>query len=58
MLALMACEGFGARIGFKLSDSIIVAAIGATTVNVLGMLYVVANYLFPKKLTIETKPEV
>jgi len=25
------------------------AAIGATTVNVLGILYVVANYVFPKK---------
>ncbi len=57
MLGLMACEGFGSRIRFQLSDSIILAAIGATTVNVLGMLYVVANYLFPKKLTIETKPD-
>jgi hypothetical protein len=25
------------------------AVIGSTTVNVLGILYVVANYLFPKR---------
>jgi hypothetical protein len=30
---------------------------GTTTVNVLGTLYIVANYLFPKKLTIAEKPE-
>jgi hypothetical protein len=34
---------------FKISDAVILALIGSTTVNILGVLYVVANYLFPKK---------
>ena len=34
---------------FMLSENIMLAAIGSTTVNVLGILYVVANYLFPKR---------
>lgn len=34
---------------FYLEQKIMLAAIGATTVNVLGILYVVANYLFPKR---------
>ena len=31
---------------FKLSDIVVLAAIGSTTVNVLGILFVVAKYLF------------
>jgi len=34
---------------FKLSDPVMLAVIGSTTVNILGILYVVANYLFPKR---------
>jgi hypothetical protein len=39
------CRGFV----FRLSDSVLLAAIGSTTANIVGILYVVANYLFPKK---------
>lgn len=46
-------QGFGSvwfgRFPFKLSESVLLALIGSTTVNVLGILYVVANYLFPKR---------
>jgi hypothetical protein len=34
---------------FQLSDPVLLAAIGSTTANIFGILYVVANYLFPKK---------
>ena len=34
---------------FKLQDNVVLALIGSTTVNILGILYVVANYLFPKR---------
>jgi hypothetical protein len=34
---------------FGLSNSVLLAAIGSTTANIFGILYVVANYLFPKK---------
>jgi hypothetical protein len=34
---------------FQLSDSVLLAAIGSTTANIFGILYVVATYLFPKK---------
>ncbi len=42
----------------KLSDAVIMALIGGTTVNVLGLFLVVANYLFPKngKLAISASP--
>ncbi len=46
-------QGFGSfwfgRMLFKLTEPVLLAVIGSTTVNVLGILYVVANYLFPKK---------
>jgi hypothetical protein len=45
---LLLFQGFGLA-HFRLGEPVILAAIGATTVNVLGILYVVANYLFPKK---------
>ena len=32
-----------------LSDTVLVALLTTTTINVLGLLYFVANYLFPKK---------
>jgi hypothetical protein len=37
------------KMPFKLSEPVMLAVIGSTTVNVLGILYVVANYLFPKR---------
>jgi len=46
---LLSFQGFGPALHFHLDDPVILAAIGATTVNVLGILYVVANYLFPKR---------
>ncbi len=33
---------------FRLSDQVLMVALGSTTVTVLGILHVVANYLFPK----------
>ena len=30
-------------------DSVLIAALGTTTVNVLGLLYIVARYLFPQQ---------
>lgn len=50
---LLLLQGFGSfwwgRMPFRLETSVLLAAIGATTVNVLGLLYVVAHYLFPKQ---------
>jgi len=47
---LLLLQGFGLRSWeFKLSDTVMLAVIGSTTVNILGILYVVANYLFPKR---------
>ena len=47
---LLFFQGFGqGRLGFKLSDTVLLAAIGSTTANLVGILYVVANYLFPKR---------
>lgn len=34
---------------FSLSDSVLLALIGTTTANVLGVLYIVMRYLFDKK---------
>ncbi len=34
---------------FKLSDGVLLALIGGTTVNVLGILILVVQYLFPKR---------
>lgn len=57
MFILMVFQGFGKHLGFFLSDGVLLAAIGATTANVLGMLYVVANYLFPRRLVVEPKQD-
>ena len=46
---LLVLNGFGAAIYFKLSDSVLLAAIGSTTANILGIFYIVARYLFPKR---------
>lgn len=34
---------------FHLSDPVLIAILGTTTTNVLGIFYFVANYLFPKR---------
>jgi hypothetical protein len=41
-----ALSGFG---WFNLSEKVLLAAIGGTTINVIGIFLVVANYLFPKQ---------
>ncbi len=50
---ILLLQGFGAfwfgKFPFKLSEPIVLATIGSTTVNILGILYIVANYLFPKR---------
>jgi tetrahydromethanopterin S-methyltransferase subunit G len=35
--------------GFSLPDSVMMMLLGTTTANILGILYVVTSYLFPKK---------
>jgi hypothetical protein len=35
--------------GFKLDNSVLIAFIGTTTADVLGIGYVIANFLFPKR---------
>lgn len=45
-IARIICEcGGGVR---KLDDSVLIALITTTTLNVLGLFYIVANWLFPK----------
>ena len=34
---------------FNLSNNVLLAAIGGTTINVIGLFLVVARYLFPKR---------
>ena len=50
---ILLLQGFGSfwfgKCPFKLSEAVVLAVIGSTTANVLGILFVVANYLFPKK---------
>jgi hypothetical protein len=49
---ILLLEAFSATLcghTFKLSDTIIVALIGGTTVNVLGIFIIVVRYLFPQR---------
>lgn len=39
-------QGFHSR-GFDLSGPVMIALLGSTTASVLGIFYIVANYLFP-----------
>ena len=44
---LIILSGFGAVFGwFKLSTTVLTTIVGGTTINVLGIFYIVANYLF------------
>jgi hypothetical protein len=52
IVAILMLQGFGFsfwKAPFHLSDSIVLAMIGSTTANVLGILYIVAKYLFPNR---------
>jgi hypothetical protein len=45
---LLVFQGFS-YIGFHLSDSVLLAAIGSTTANVIGIFIMVTRYFFSKK---------
>lgn len=47
VVAVLVLDGFHVH-GFHLDNSIMIAFIGTTTADVLGLGYVVANFLFPK----------
>jgi hypothetical protein len=48
VFVLLSLQGFSFY-GFKLSDNVLLAAIGSTTANVIGMLLIVLKNLFPSK---------
>ena len=51
LFAVLALEAVGSPMGwFHLNDPILLALIGGTTANVLGIFYIVTRYLFPRKL--------
>lgn len=43
------CPLWKTKIGFRLSDPVLLALIGGTTANVLGLFFFVVQYLFPKR---------
>jgi hypothetical protein len=47
VVLVMGLEGFHVW-GFHLDNSVVIAFIGTTTADVLGLGYIVVNYLFPK----------
>lgn len=50
IIVIVVLSGIGNGLGFEtLSDSVILALLGTATVNVIGLFYVVAGYLFPKR---------
>ena len=51
IFAILLLQGFGSNIRFALPDSVLLAAIGGTTINVIGIFIVVARYLFPRRDT-------
>lgn len=46
--ALLLLQGFAFR-GFRLADSVMLAAIGSTTANIIGVFLIVTRYFFPKR---------
>jgi hypothetical protein len=46
---LLIVDGLGKYLGFSLTDAVMLAVIGSTTVNVLGIFYIVTHYLFPQR---------
>ena len=50
IFCLLLLQGFLSNLGlFDLSEAVILAVVGGTTLNVLGIFIVVVNYLFPKR---------
>ena len=50
IFALLLLQGFAGVHGyFALSDKVLITIIGGTTINVLGLFAIVANYIFPKE---------
>lgn len=49
VLLLMSGYSESENAKFHLSDPVLLAILGTTTTNVLGIFYFVANYLFPKR---------
>jgi hypothetical protein len=51
IFTILLLDGFGHFFGlsFSLPQGVLLAAIGSTTLNLLGIFYIVAHYLFPKK---------
>lgn len=50
VIVILIFNGFGrcaGRFHFHLDNPVLLAAIGSTTTNILGLLYVVVRYLFP-----------
>jgi hypothetical protein len=47
VVVVLVLEGFHI-VGFHLDNSVLIAFIGTTTADVLGLGYIVVNYLFPK----------
>lgn len=46
ILTILVLHGFAEKTGFKLSDKVLITLIGGTTINVLGIFAIVANYIF------------
>ncbi len=46
---LLIAEGLGSILRFNLGERVTLAVIGSTTINVLGIFYIVAHYLFPNR---------
>ena len=47
---ILVLQGFGSNSHwFAISEAVVIAAIGGTTINVIGIFIVVAKYLFPKR---------
>ncbi len=55
VIAIVLLQGFsdGRYHFFHLADGVLIALLGTTTVNVVGLFYVVAKYLFPDKSRFE-----
>ena len=47
VVGILLLQGFSYK-GFHVDNSVVIAFISTTTVNVLSLGYIVANYLFPK----------
>jgi hypothetical protein len=48
ILVILILSGFGKCINFDISDRVLITLISGTTINVLGIFAIVANYIFRK----------